>query len=461
MLEMLALCGYEDHEMEPELPRVKKAFARLGITNEDISRGKERLNTYYDIELKGVRKIIGLFLREMVNITLAKEEGKKKVIHGCMSPTFEVFGSALVSNSDEVCVMVPNPLFMAIFGCVFGKFVPILEAAERHWLKGGLVSHCAMVKTRVGLLTLNLIPKPDLMITSGSLCETSPKTNDLFHELYDIPTFYHETCQDRELRDYPDSTRAMELSARGMRRMTQKLQEATGVEITDEMLWEVIRVKDDIAKKVDQVHKLIRDSDPVPIGSTHENLLGWLTPVPLSVDFLLSAKEAVTTLYEELRERVEKGVGVLEKGAPKLMGICPPHHSDPRLEHLVNKCGMALIATDMEFSAPPTSRKPPKDPYEALSSHINASLAVYLGGRISIILEACRQLKVQGVLNHYHVGCRSVAGDALIIKDAIKRELGIPVLTLEWENFDPRVYDHDQYKTRLEVFRSMIISEAN
>ena len=181
-----------------------------------------------------------------------------------------------------------------------------------------------------------------------------------------------------------------------------------------------------------------------------------MTPVPLSMDYLRAAKEAIAILYNELKERVDKGEGPIAKGAPKLLGICPPHHSDPRLERLINDSGMALIATDMEFSAPLMNSEPPKDPYEALSTHINAALAVPLGGRLSIILEACKQLKVDGVLNHYHVGCRSVAGDALILKEAIQKELGIPVLTLEWENFDPRVYDHEQYKTRLEAFREMI-----
>jgi hypothetical protein len=30
------------------------------------------------------------------------------------------------------------------------------------------------------------------------------------------------------------------------------------------------------------------------------------------------------------------------------------------------------------------------------------------------------------------------------------------VLTLEWENFDPRVYNHEQYKRRLELFKMML-----
>jgi benzoyl-CoA reductase/2-hydroxyglutaryl-CoA dehydratase subunit BcrC/BadD/HgdB len=121
---------------------------------------------------------------------------------------------------------------------------------------------------------------------------------------------------------------------------------------------------------------------------------------------------------------------------------------------------MAIVATDMEFNTASgmsaSSAEPSKDPYEAMSQYLQGSLLLYLGGRISVILDACKRLKVDGVLNHYHVGCRSVAGDAFIINDAITKELKIPALLLEWENFDPRVYDHEQYKTMLEVFKTMI-----
>jgi benzoyl-CoA reductase/2-hydroxyglutaryl-CoA dehydratase subunit BcrC/BadD/HgdB len=460
MLELLELCGYEAHEMESELPRVQKAFTKLGITDEDILYGKQRLNMYYDMELKGVRKLFSLFVKELVNITLAKEEGRQKVIHGCMAPAFEVLGSALRSNFKNVFVMVPNPPFMVVLGCIFGKFVPILEAAEKQWLKSGLVSHCAMVKTRLGLFALNLIPRPDLLITSGSLCDTSPKTNDLLHEVYDIPTYYYDTVQDRELWEYPDSSRAIRLSAKGIRRMVQRVQEEVGFKITDDMLWEVLRAKAGFAAAVDKLHNLIRSSDPVPIGSTHDNLLMWLSPVPLSIDNLLVATNAVNTLHEELLERVENGVGVLEKGAPRIFAILPSHHADPRLEHLVNELGMATVASDVEFtsssSMPASTLAVPKDSYEAMSQYLQSSLLLHLNGRISIILDACKRLNVDGVLNHYHVGCRSVAGDAFIIKDEITKKLGIPVLSLEWENFDPRVYHHEQFKTRLELFKSMI-----
>jgi hypothetical protein len=44
----------------------------------------------------------------------------------------------------------------------------------------------------------------------------------------------------------------------------------------------------------------------------------------------------------------------------------------------------------------------------------------------------------------------------MIINDAVTKDLGIPALLMEWENFDPRTYKHEQYKQRLEVFKAIM-----
>ena len=55
-------------DIESDLPRVEEAFHRLGITPEDIERGKQRLNKYYDIKLLGVRKALRLHLRDVAGV---------------------------------------------------------------------------------------------------------------------------------------------------------------------------------------------------------------------------------------------------------------------------------------------------------------------------------------------------------------------------------------------------------
>ena len=108
---------------------------------------------------------------------------------------------------------------------------PVLEAAEKKWLKAGAVAHCGNVKGMVGLLALDLIPRPDLLITSGLLCETAPKSVDILYEIDGIPQCCYDTCQDREFTDYSGATKRMvELAAKSLREVTKKIHDVVGPE---------------------------------------------------------------------------------------------------------------------------------------------------------------------------------------------------------------------------------------
>jgi len=461
MIELLKLCGFEAQEIESELPRVEKAFHKLGLTAEDIERGKQRLTKYYDIELKGLRKMFRLIVRELVGALLAREEGKKKLLYGFMATGVPTFFSAVVSKSQEVCAVYHSWAFQIVAGCIFDKIVPSIEEAEKRWLKAGMVAHCANVKTILGPIASGLFPKPDLLVTAGVLCETSSKTLDLLHEVYGIPVSYIDTCQDREFKEYLDATeRASDLEAKSMRRLMDRIQEVVGFEITDDMLWEVIDAQDKLGNALDKVKDLVSSSDPLPINPAQENIWMCLDSLTPSIEGIAEAVDAVNTLYEEVQERVEKGVGVVEKGAPRVLATLPAGQTDPRLEYLACELGIAIVALDTRFTVPFEGKT--KDPYLELSRRsLCHSLITILPRRIPLIIEGCKKLKVDGVLDRYHVGCRAVAGDPLLIEDAIEKELGIPVLLWEWENFDPRVYNHEEYKRRLEVFKTMMVKRAS
>ena len=79
-----------------------------------------------------------------------------------------------------------------------------------------------------------------------------------------------------------------------------------------------------------------------------------------------------------------------------------------------------------------------------------------LGGRALVVLDACRRLGIDGVIDHYHTGCRYMAADTLALRQAITRELGIPVLAFEWDNFDPRCYNERELVGKLETFAGMM-----
>jgi len=457
MIELLKLCGFEDNELETELPRVEKVFRRLGITDEDIERGKQRLAKYYDIELKGLRKVFRLIMLELVDGLLAKEGGKKKVIYGFMAPGIAILGSALVSKSKEVLSIHQSWAFQVVVGCIFDKIVPVMEAAEKKWLKAGVVSHCANIKTLVGPIALGLFPKPDLLVTSGFTCEASPKTLDLLHEFYDIPVWHLETNLDRQSWEYPEPPmRIADLTAKSMRKLVRRIQEVVGFEITDDMVREVMAAKGKLEDALRRVRDLVENSDPMPLSPSHENIWYCLDELTLTIDGIAEATGAIDTLYEELKERVARGEGVVEKGAPRVLAILPGGQTDPRMDYLACKAGIAIVAVDFNLGAP--FKEASEDPYVmfGLGSQ-QFTLGLTLLGRIPLIIEACKNLKIEGVLDRYHAGCRTTVADALIIEDAVKKELGIPVLVLEWESFDPRVYNHEQFKNKFEVFKTMML----
>jgi benzoyl-CoA reductase/2-hydroxyglutaryl-CoA dehydratase subunit BcrC/BadD/HgdB len=461
MIDLLKLCGFRPDEIESQRPRIEKVFHKIGITDEDMVRGKQRLNKYYDMELQGVRKIFRLYIRGLADLVLAREEGKEMIIYGLMSPGIEIMSSALMTKSNKVFSANPQRFFSNVVGNIFGKLEPILEAAERKWLKAGAVAHCANVKMYVGLLELGFIPKPDLLVTCGFLCDTAPKTADMMQELWGIPTHCYDTCKDMETMDDPHEREVIGLGVRGLRGVAARMQDMVGVEITDDMIWEVINAGKPYGAASLRLDTLIAQSDPLPVSSTHHTLFYRLGGSSCNIDDFPLQVNAINTLYEEVQERVRSGYAAIEKGAPRVFCTKPPSESDPRLEHLMGELGIANVASENRLFPPDgrrsMGRESPKDPYETMCSTLYSSMYQTPKARIPALLGFCKKLKVDGVLDRYHVGCRSAALDAMLIRSAIIKELDIPVLLLDWENFDPRVYDHEQYKRRFETFKTMML----
>ncbi|MEJ2739783.1 MAG: 2-hydroxyacyl-CoA dehydratase family protein [Dehalococcoidia bacterium] len=316
-------------------------------------------------------------------------------------------------------------------------------------------------------MALDLVPRPDFVTASGELCDTAPKTLNLFTDFYDISTCSYDSCHDREFAEFPDSTRLMKLSARSIRHLVHKLQEIVGFEITDEMIWEVIDARGKVQKELRKIQDLMEKSDPIPLSPTHEALLNSVNILTLSIPELAKAKSALSILHNEISERVATGKGIVEKGAPRIISLLPHHFTDPRWEQLPGELGVALISSENGFFPMHGNRfidfewEMPDDPYEILSMSLESSLCQSTRARSEIILEVCKRLHIDGVLDKYHIGCRINLGDALLIRDDITRELDIPVLLMEWEGFDPRMFNRDQIYKRFEIFKDAMTAKRH
>ena len=160
--------------------------------------------------------------------------------------------------------------------------------------------------------------------------------------------------------------------------------------------------------------------------------------------------------------RVSCGKGILEKGAPRILSTLPANASDPRQEHLLCELGIASVSSEAGLFPLHGNRyidfeeEKPIDPYEIIAQNLQKPLFQVASARASIIIEACKRLGVDGVLCRYHVGCRNVSADAIILRNEIVTQLGIPVLLIQWESFDPRIYNEEELRAQLQTFKEIM-----
>lgn len=454
--EFLKLCGFESQEIKKELPRLEKAFKILGLGLEDVKQAEERIVDIFDTQLKGVRKFLGIWIKELLAMVLAKEEGKK-VIYGIWPAPCEPFLAALLP-SRNVYVGFPDITLVMILGGMFNKLSPILEAAERHALPAG-AAHCSLNQTRLGAHLLGIIPKADLSIAWGVICDESPKTEELLHEIFGQPVVYCQRCQDEDLAEYKQTfpevnPRSIEFLASEMTKANRKLEEVLGFKITDEILAEATKKRREFAIGFLRLVELMK-ADPIPISQANLTLPHIL--LNCSYQDLEAPIEAIHILCEEVEQRVKAGVGVVEKGAPRVLHSLLASLGDPGLTRMIEELGIAIPLVEGAYTHPARPTTKLTDPTQIIARRLlRQGLMSCISARIDGIAQACRDWNLDGVIWVNHFACRQGGTDAYMLKKAVTEKLGIPMMVLDADIYDSRDYTRHQMRTRIETFAEML-----
>jgi benzoyl-CoA reductase/2-hydroxyglutaryl-CoA dehydratase subunit BcrC/BadD/HgdB len=449
---LLELCGFEPEDIERERPRIDKAFKIWQITAEDISRAEERIRRFFDLELTGMGKIRGIWLKEFVDLTLAREEGKK-IVYSSFPPVAQVTGAISVM-SDKVYCSVPELSIITVMGQYFGKLGPVLEKAEEFWLPSGQ-AHCPFLQTHLAGVLGGMVPVPDLLTTPGVTCDQAGKTDEIIEYLYGVPVVHLDSCCDEpgDHWPFPDPRRVQYL-AQELRNAARVFQEVIGLELTEEVINQGQREYGKIKSLFDKLQELRGKADPLPMSEKDwENIFDAIGVCAKRV--VREGPEALNTLLKELEERVDRGVGVVEKGAPRVINFFA-HTSDPAVTEVIEKAGLASVVN----AGTPSALNLPSE-YESIWEQI-ADKTLRGGTRCSAQLminqlkDLCREWDVDGVIIAVLAKCRVYNIFPRKAKEEIERELGIPVLAFEQDSVDSREYSAERFRTRVEPFAEML-----
>ena len=437
--KLFELCGFEVEEIDKERLRIERALQKLRLTHQDVEKAEVWVRENHDVELMGVRKLLGIWLKELIDLISAKDEGRKVVYYGF--PTIAGPAAAIAAASEEVYCTCPDAVLCYTMGQIFNKLTPILEAGEVNGLPPGYAL-CSLQQIRVGALALGIIPVPDLVITSSYYCDMGSKTDELLHEKYGHPAVYVDGSMDSRWGEFPNylSERA-DFLGKQLEKVLDRAEEVLRVEITKEARYEAAYRSRDLYGALRELVELVKDAGIQPVSIVEVEMARRLTSGSTSRRVMAEGSRIIALLNQEIRERIDHGIGVVEKEAPRVM-ILMAHFSDPRIMRMMESTGLSIPVTVHTTLASRIMKNTPFISGEKIAKEQLERGPFHSSyGEIKRAAEAAQEFNVDGVIFNYLFNCRPIAMLSHLLEQFVERETGIPVLSLEMDMYDSRSYN--------------------
>lgn len=347
------------------------------------------------------------------------------------------------------CLYVPDEIINAAGAIGVG-----LCGGSQFWVPDGEKvlprNMCPLIKAFVGAKVGRTCPyfQSCDMLVGETTCDGKKKAWEILNEY--TPTHVMELPQMKRDADFS-------LWFQEVKRFKEKLEELTGNKIDGEKLSDSINLINQKRKALKRLYET-RKADPVPISGKDALLISQIA----FYDDIERFTAKVNELCDELEERVEKGIGVFPKGAPRIMVTGSPMAiPNWKLHHIIEESGAAVVCEEtctgtryFEKMVEPQGDTE-RDFLEAIAKryfNINCACFTPNDQRIDDIIRLAKEYKVDGVIYYNLQFCTTYAVEYGRVEKALKNA-GIPLLYIETDYGNE---DVGQIKTRIDAFLEMI-----
>jgi benzoyl-CoA reductase/2-hydroxyglutaryl-CoA dehydratase subunit BcrC/BadD/HgdB len=452
--DFLRLTGFEEEEMGEYLPQWRQAAERLGLSEDDVRFAtEERLPGYFAVELEGIRKLLGCFVKETIDLTKAKDYKKQgvKIVYGILPAQLHFYYALKLTAPEKVFVSFPDIFLTLVMNGFFHKLAPYLEEAEKAGIPYGC-RHCALNKARYAARRLDVIPSPDINWLWGFICDEAPKTDE-FIRLYHDPewkTYITRLPHDQPLYAVEDEDiDRVEYLAAQMKDGFEAAQREIGIKVPEEKINEVLTFWQRYAAKLAELAMLMT-ADPQPLGAISGRPFweGLFAPFNTGLDGM---EKALDITIKEVKQRVARKEGILPAGAPKLL-IYSIHPTVPWIAKTFEDNGVGIplseffILTQKQLTPPSFS-----DPYMAAAEGwLRTSGMVNPGYQAEQICEKLKTHNFDGMVFGLMDFDRWLGSSHRLLTRLVEEKTKLPVFYIEGDNWDDRDYSPEALKTRIE-----------
>ncbi|MFC1926131.1 2-hydroxyacyl-CoA dehydratase subunit D [Chloroflexota bacterium] len=313
---------------------------------------------------------------------------------------------------------------------------------------------CSDNKTTLGAALSGAMPAPSIIVHGSAPCDSAIASYPAMADFYDVPYFCVEYPYFKDERGY-------NYMSDEFKRLVSALEKVTGRKMDLDKLKEVMKYSNTTREYWLKIREL-RRTVPCPVGSldviVDAGIMGHLGGTSFAADYMRKR-------YELLKDRVDKGVGHLKEEKYRLVWPYGWAVFEPTLiSWLEQKYGAITVATMFGNSQ--------AQPFEDISDYdkIVMSLAktyvnlpmlkeVYASWEafVDTAIDMYNYFKADVAIFGGHVACKSNWAIMKLIKDKIQETTGMPLLILEWDDFDPRIMSADQVRAKIDEYFETVV----
>ncbi|MGM0472137.1 MAG: double-cubane-cluster-containing anaerobic reductase [Bacillota bacterium] len=355
-------------------------------------------------------------------------------------------GNPVVSS---FCVFVPDELVLAAGGSSIG----LCAGAEYPVSSGEEVlprDICPLIKASVGFKLDRICPYFEVsdFVVGETTCDGKKKAWEVLDDL--IPTYVMELPQRK-------SEASQQLWRSEVERFKERVEEEAGRKIDSQDLADAIALNNQKRAVLQRLYET-RQADPVPISGKDALLITQLA----FFDDIERFVEKVSTLCDELEERIAAKEGVAKPGTPRILIAGTPMPLPYwKIHNLIETSGGVVVCEETCTGTRYFEEKVAEDganlseQLDNLSQRamgINCACFTPNNDRVDDVLRLAKDYDVDGVVYANLEFCQTYDMEYQKVAQALKEE-GIPVTQIESDFSDS---DVGQLKTRIQAFIEML-----
>lgn len=314
----------------------------------------------------------------------------------------------------------------------------ILKTAEDH---NHSRDTCSFLRSTFGAIVNNYMPMPDFLITTSLYCHGSAQVFYSISKKYNKPFYYLDVPYDYD-RPY-----AVEYVAKQLEDIVKSIAQNCNMEFDIDRLKQAVEYSNQARDYYSKVNEL-RKNKPTPM------LGGEAIDYAIILAHTFGCREMVEicrTLYEELKERVDKRIGSLDEERYRILWRhLRPYYTNTVFEYLeiVHKAAVVFEEANCVY----WERMDSEDPFRSIAKKVLSNGAFGQFQRwLNYTVSFVNDYDIDGIVEFAHWGCRYLTSNTQILKEALQ-ERYTPVLVIEGDCIDRRDYSDAQIKTRIDAF---------